>query len=41
MELIEDLQGKDFCGARNFTAYLKKLVVEYLIKSQAQLAQII
>jgi len=41
MELIEEFQDKDFCGVRNFTAYLKKLVVEYLIKSQAQLAQIV
>jgi len=41
MELLDELRGKDFRQVRNFTAYLKKLTVEYLIKSQAQLAQIV
>ncbi len=40
MEFFEELHGKSFAGVRNFTAYLKKVFLEFLKKRSAELVAI-
>lgn len=40
MGFFEELQGKSFVRVRNFTAYLKKVFLEFLKKRNAKLVAI-
>lgn len=40
MEFFEELHGKSFAGVRNFTAYLKKVFLEFLKKRNAEVIAI-
>lgn len=40
MDFLADIQGKSFAGVRNMTLYLKKLFLEYLKRTEIELAAI-